>query len=435
MEIEVLKKSKVKRNIVIALIAILIISAIMLQFTRAKYRATDTVSLINGTVNYAPYDFKIMAMYQENDSGEYVEIESMPTSGYVINEEMSYCTIDNVNKDNEASLYTNADSEHVISGLKKNSKCYLYFDEQEQTCPVGATACNTILMGKSVQVRDNISTPLTDNTNGIIYKANDNDGTTFYFAGDTDENWVYFAGFYWRIIRVNGDGSVRMIYAGTDSNVTTGTDTEIGRAAFNINYNASYYVGLKYTVDEQYGTTTNSTILESLNSWYSSNLTSYASYIDQNAGFCNDRDIASGSNWSSNPTSPIFYGIFAGRSETFECTNPVNLFTVRGASKGNASLEYPIGLITVDEVFYAGGAYGSSNREYYLYTNLVYWTMSPALFGSDGRSYVFTVYSTGDVDDSIVVNSGSRSVRPVINLRADITLTGSGTTSSPYLVS
>ena len=67
MEIEVLKKSKVKRNIVIALITIFIISAIVLQFTRAKYRVTDTVSLINGTVNYAPYDFKIMAMYQERD--------------------------------------------------------------------------------------------------------------------------------------------------------------------------------------------------------------------------------------------------------------------------------------------------------------------------------------------------------------------------------
>ena len=59
-----------------------------------------------------------MAMYQEQD-GEYVEVDKMPSSGYVINEEKSYCTIDNVNKDEESVLYTNDNGEHVISGLKK----------------------------------------------------------------------------------------------------------------------------------------------------------------------------------------------------------------------------------------------------------------------------------------------------------------------------
>ena len=106
MEIERLKVSHVKRNIVIGVFAVFIISAIVLNFTRAKYRVTDSIEIVNGTVNYTPYDFKIMAIYQESDNG-YVEIESMRSSGYVINEEESYCTIDNVNHDNDAILYTN----------------------------------------------------------------------------------------------------------------------------------------------------------------------------------------------------------------------------------------------------------------------------------------------------------------------------------------
>ena len=118
MEFEVLKRNHLKRNIIIAVIVISIISAIILNFTSAKYRVTDSIPLINGTINYKPYDFKLMAMYQEQD-GEYVEVDKMPSSGYVINEEKSYCTIDNVNKDEESVLYTNDNGEHVISGLKK----------------------------------------------------------------------------------------------------------------------------------------------------------------------------------------------------------------------------------------------------------------------------------------------------------------------------
>ena len=129
MEFETLKKSHLKRNIIIGVVAVLIISAAVLTFTRAKYLVTESIPLVNGTINYVPYDFKIIAMYQKDDmDGEYVEITEMPTGGFLINEENSYCTLDNVNKDNEAVLYTNALGEHVISGLKKNSKCYLYFD-------------------------------------------------------------------------------------------------------------------------------------------------------------------------------------------------------------------------------------------------------------------------------------------------------------------
>ena len=80
MKFEVLKQSHLKRNIMIGVVAVAIISACVLTFTQAKYRTTQSISLANGTINYKPYDFKVLAMYQEGDSG-YVEIDEMPGSG------------------------------------------------------------------------------------------------------------------------------------------------------------------------------------------------------------------------------------------------------------------------------------------------------------------------------------------------------------------
>jgi len=73
-------------------------------------------------------DFKIMAMYKNDGNGD-IATKTMPTSGYDINSEKSYCTLDNINKDTSIKLYTNASGEHIISGLSKSSKCYLYFDK------------------------------------------------------------------------------------------------------------------------------------------------------------------------------------------------------------------------------------------------------------------------------------------------------------------
>lgn len=118
MKIEKLKRSHVKRNIIIGVVVIAIISTIVLNFTRAKYRVTQSIPLVNGTINYKPYDFKVIAMYQEKDNGSYEEIEEMPNNGYVINEDKSYCTIDGINKDNNAKLYTNKDGEHCNCWIK-----------------------------------------------------------------------------------------------------------------------------------------------------------------------------------------------------------------------------------------------------------------------------------------------------------------------------
>ena len=117
----------------------------------------------------------------------------------------------------------------------------------------------------------------------------------------------------------------------------------------------------------------------------------------------------------------------------FECTGNSNLFTTSGSSDGNKSLTYPIGLITADEVAFAGGVFGANNKSYYLCTNSTYWTMSPYWYYYTAAS-AFYVNSTGDLNANYVywVVPG---VRPVINLKADVQISsGNGTSASPYIV-
>ncbi len=434
MEIETLKRSHLKRNIVIAVVVVVIISAITLTFTRAKYKTTESIPLVNGTINYTPYDLKMVAMYQE-ENGEYKSIDTVPTSGYTLNEEKSYCEV-NDTKDESISMEYK-DGKVYIGVSKKGTKCYLYFDVQ--LCQ--GEACNTILANKEIKTRSlpfTTSTKVTDTTTEVIYQAEDDWGDTYYFAGNPTDNWVKFAGFYWRIIRINGDGSIRMIYQGTSAN-TTGTGTQLQESAFNSSYNRSEYVGYMYTSGQQHGNTTDSPIKDIVDSWYSSNLASYADKISKEAGFCGDRNMASGYSWSSTPSSTIYYAGY-GRlvqksssvNPTFKCSNSTDLYTVSGSSKGNKALSNPVGLITADEVTMAGLPWSGSTTSNYLYTGQYYWTMSPYSFGGSFAS-VFRVDSDGSLNYSWVNNSFG--VRPVINLRSDITiLSGDGTSSNPYVI-
>ena len=272
------------------------------------------------------------------------------------------------------------------------------------------------------------SSKVEDSTTGVIYKsANsnqyDNDGEVYYFAGNPSDNWVKWAGFYWRIIRINGDGSIRMIYQGESAN-TTGTGTQLQTSKFNSSYNRSEYVGLKYTEGEQHGQNTNSTIMEALETWYNKNLASYADDIDTNVGFCSDRNMESGYSWSSQPSSTIYYAGY-GRlvqnssnvNPSFKCSNSSDL------------LKMPVGLITADEVIMAGLAWISGNSSNYLYTNQNYWTMSPSDYPYAG---VFYVWSIGQLDLASVDNT--LGVRPVVNLKSSVQITGSGTSTDPYIV-
>ena len=295
-----------------------------------------------------------------------------------------------------------------------------------------------------------------EETNGI-YAAEDDYGTTYYYRGAVDNNWVQFGTnssgqpLYWRIVRINGDGSIRLIYNGPTKS-STDESTMIGTSSFNTSIRNNAYVGYMYQSEQVHGLITNSSIKTTLDNWYLSNLTEEAEYLDGNAGFCGDRypstSYSSSNGLVGTGSTTTYYGAYIrlvnSKNPSFKCTDSQDLYTTPGSSKGNGALivnnsndenyrdetPTPIGLITADEVAFAGGvANGSNNSSYYLYNNTVYWTMSPFYYP---YAIVFAVDSAGILNWGSV--SGSIGIRPVINIRADVQLTGTGSQNDPFVV-
>ena len=271
-----------------------------------------------------------------------------------------------------------------------------------------------------------------------IYESQDDLGTTYYFRGDVTNNYVYFAGFYWRIIRINGDGGIRMIYDGTTphDNGESSTDRQIGTSAFNSSYNSNAFVGYKYgsstatTYDETHANNTNSTIKQAIDAWYKTNISDkgFSSYLVDSI-YCNDRSLSSGTGIGT--TETIYKAderLYTNKTPTFYCAQSNDKFTVN-TSKGNGSLQYPIGLITADEIAYAGGATESGNSKYYLYIGDFYWAMSPERFAGS-HAYGFSMGDEGYLD--VIDSNYNFGIRPVITLNGNTTLQGTGTKNNPF---
>ena len=654
MKFEVLKQSHLKRNIIIGVVAVLIISTIVLTFTSAKYRFTSSIPVVNGTINYEPYNFRIMEIHVDdileyewngkddldvyNKSVDLTIISpTMQDRIFILDEEKSYCTTNNENgeyvENNDISI-TYSDLILNVSNNQSKAKCYLYFNEiidtnpptttiaiaqstsgtngwykalslnisgtDEETevtsikyCITTGTTCtptttveanstnvsltsnanNQRICAQTIDKADNnsqvtcsdtykvdtanptisiTSTSATDSTirvtvrgsdshsglyqykfssnNGNsyttvtsnsstytytfnnlnyntnytiavqsvdqsgrtsskvtrsvktsstktvdtvlgnlvvnliepdfnktscssgcgeatvgIYEETTTRGTTYYWRGDVSNNYLVFAGFYWRIIRINENGSIRVIYSGEKGEVDSAgkttvlangyndgsTDyTQIQMSKFNSGHNRSYYVGFTYTSNSQRPSTqnggTDSVIKGVLEDWYDDNIannSNYSSKIDRSAGFCNDRNTRSGQSWVSSGSSfnyAAYERLQLNHLPTFECSNTRDLYTTN------------IGLITADEVSFAGGRGSTANESYYLYTGNEYWTMSPFDY-YDSNAVMFNVDPSGDLAWN-GVDYYRPGVRPVINISPNVTITGSGTISNPYVV-
>ena len=289
-----------------------------------------------------------------------------------------------------------------------------------------------------------------------MYKKADDLGTSYYYRGAVNNNWVKFGkdssgkDIYWRIIRINGDGSIRMIYTGTtdpknESSVTgsngvymTGTGTQIGTSVFNSSYNNPSYVGYMFTEGQQHGNGTSSDIKNTLENWYAGTTLKDNPLVSQDQIFCNDRSASStqtatGTNYDYGANGRL---TLTTKSPQLICPTESDKFTSKESSIGNKALTYPVGLITADEVAMAGGVYGSSNtnRSYYLYTNQSYWSGSPYNFFSyNSNAYGFSVNSSGSLTyNSVYYTTGAR---PVVSLSSKAKLLGNGTYSKPYTVS
>ena len=300
-----------------------------------------------------------------------------------------------------------------------------------------------------IKTRTDFDTTFTETNTGTLYKATESiAGNTpkdvYYFAGDAKNNWVKFGGFYWRIIRTNHDGSIRLLYSGTSPDTTSGY---IGKSAFNSTFNDPMYVGYMYgitgSLENNRLNTNASTIKTYVDNWYKKNLTAYTKYLSNDAVYCNDRELASGKTYS---ISSFFYYAPYGRlntnkTPTYNCTNIKDAFS---GSNSEAKLTYPIGLMTADEIAYAGGkAHTNSPSPYaWYYLNSArgsitgitsWWALSP-YFWSGSISFVWDVSGStgfGRLDDDRADLSAA--VRPAISLKSCIKYsTGNGSYETPY---
>ena len=376
-----------------------------------------------------------LAFYVQTEEGseEYNSIGTIPSKndGYIFKE--AICN------DNSTVSFDNINWSIKISNIENSKvRCKLYFDIYNTPAKDYILSLNTV----------NESTPdfsKTATTDEGIFMAEDDYGISYYWRGDVENNYFYFAGYYWRIVRINGDGSIRLIYQGTNANAT-GSDANALSLAWNTNYNDNAYVGYMYgtpkssTYEATHANFNNSTLKTGLDSWYESNLINYSNYL-ADSGFCGDRSLTSGNGIGTNLTYYGSYGrIVTNKNPSFKCINTEDLYTLKSSSKGNKALDYPIGLITADEVAYAGGVSsgesGTNNTSYYLNTGTTWRTMTPYGYNSQGNEYYASVYG---VDASGVVrrfygSAGSHGVRPVINLKADTVFTGTGTSADPFVV-
>ena len=361
------------------------------------------------------------------------------------------------------------DFKNIIVYPKTETKYYLvveYANQGDQNNQQGQEfTINLDLGGKQVPITDKIIAQLdttgkcptvnedgsvnvtgVEATDGYLCKAPDAYGDSYYYRGNVTNNYVKFAGFYWRIIRINGDGTVRVIYDGTSAHANSdeSTDRQIETTVFNSSYNGNAYVGYMYgttgasTYAETHANTNNSAIKTYLDTWYENNIkgTANEQYIADNI-FCNDRSLASNNTGTGAGKSVTYYRWYndAGTTQNSKmmliCSQKNDAFTVNDTTKGNGALTYGIGLLTADEVTLAGG-WSSRNYNYYLYSGQDYWLASPHYFNG-GSARGRYVDSFGCLNSNGV--SSWNWARPVFNLKSEVLLQGTGTATDPYRIS
>ena len=345
------------------------------------------------------------------------------------------------------------------------------------------------------ETRTDFSTTFTATNTGTLYTSTEQIGTNeskdvYYFAGDAKNNWVKFGIFasdgpirgyysatstyfeeyttleecnsassynvncsypwrkgdpmYWRIIRTNYDGSIKLLYVGSNVNTVNGY---IGTSKFNGGVNPNY-TGYKYgttgSLENNRQNTNDSTIKSYVDNWYKNNLNDYTKYLSKDAVYCNDREPASGETYST--TSYFKYTvrsrIITDKIPTYNCADIRDAFSVNNTS---AKLDYPIGLISVDEISFAGGLYAATSPSSYAwyYTNADgesvtsrdWYTISPIDYDPDFGAVNFFLIG-GTLSNGKIINAiayDSNYVRPVISLTSCVKWArGDGSPEKPY---
>ncbi len=273
----------------------------------------------------------------------------------------------------------------------------------------GVISLKNEIMKNTVVTANPTLTTSSNNTSDVsgLYKstATNTGNSTYYFRGNVNNNYVSFAGQTWRIVRINEDGTIRIVMQdGINSNANI---------AFNSNYNNYTYM---YYTNSQAKTT--------LESWYQTNIGSKADLA---------KNVAVGNYYCEQAKAGYRDGVTSGNATMTTYNKYTPDFKCSSDGNGKGLVNASVGLLSYDEVVYAGGYYGQSNGNYYLNNPAInWWTMSPAGF-SGSYSDVWRVSTSGSISVDDV--NYTRTVRPVLILTADTLVTGDGTSSDPFVIS
>ena len=311
-------------------------------------------------------------------------------------------------------------------------------------------------------------------TEAILASTEDDYGTSYYFRGVIKNNYVQFVNKCWRIVRINGNGSVKLVLnndntSGDANPCATVVSSKSAFAhysgstnstQFNGNRDDNTYVGLMYgTISatnyaSAHANINKSTILTNLETWYKNNLASYESKLADTI-WCNDKSTfttfrngstyGTGLGYGTNRTGYGAYNrIYGGDTSVYAnpsmiCPNDNNggklsKFTVGDTINGNGNLTYKVGLLTADEAAFAGFVNGKSNYSTYLQENT----------DNQGWQTLTSCYFDGEYAMNFSVGVGSLiyttvtsylALRPAISLISATTISGgSGTSEDPYVI-
>ena len=399
-----------------------------------KYELTNGSSTTTGNFSTAAYqDGKAIILLAQN---KYLSKTDTTGDAYSLKIWLSY----------DGSV----DQNSLLGG---NFSAHIYAQGNSgNTCPgsieTKPTLYDKLLSDKTTRpgARPSFSSVLTTDNTKTLYTGTENGTTVYYFAGNATDNWVQFGGYYWRIIRTNSDGSIKLLYHGTS---TTATDAVINTStAFNTTYNNPMYVGYMYgtsgSLVNNRTNTNNSTIKGVIDTWYKGNLnTNYGKYISTTAVYCNDRSVTNGTySTSSSFDYAAYTRLGSNKTPKYDCAATEDKFTV-DSSTGNGKLTYPIALMTADEVSFAGGLYGTNAPTWYYYnsakgssTGLTWWWLLSPSYWRGGRAGVFSV--GGSSNPGYLVNyyvNDTVGVRPAVSLKSCVkTSGGDGSASTPYTI-
>ena len=389
--------------------------------SKSEYKYNIVIQdLLNTFVTNGYLQYKITST---NDGYNMTEFKDVPKSSVATDTILAYSV---VIPNGVTQIYTiefkyaNDESVDQSEDMGKTLSGKLFITEGTEGT---VTLLSQLLADKStVLTRTDYSTVLTNDNTKTLYTSTEDSKTVYYFAGNATDNWVKFGknasnqDLYWRIIRTNSDGGVRLLYHGTS---TTATDAYIGTSTFNSSYNNIAYVSYMYgnlgSVANARENTTNSTIKTIIDNWYKDNLnTNYGKYLSTTAVYCNDRST------SDNAYFGAYTRLITNKTPSYDCTTTEDKFTV-DTSTGNGKLTYPIALMTADEVSFAGGLYLTSAPTWYYYNSANksstgstdWWLLSPNNWNGSNAN-VFNVNGSsnpGNLNNNNVNNTNG--VRPV----------------------